>query len=135
MRPHLPHRPRGKEYTKVYELLRAALAQANKVGIATFVMRNKQYLTALRAENKVLVLQTLHWADEVRDPGQELPELPTRRARQAAVGQEIATVGWIPSMCAPDDPSVKSASSRRSPDRSRSQTRRRGRGARTGLMA
>ncbi|MFI1371895.1 Ku protein [Streptomyces longwoodensis] len=72
--------PRGKEYTEVYKLLRAALAEADKVGIATFVMRNKQYLTALRAEDSVLVLQTLHWADEVRDPGQELPELPTSRA-------------------------------------------------------
>ncbi|MET8585285.1 Ku protein [Streptomyces collinus] len=72
--------PRGKEYTKVYELLRAALAEGNKAGIATFVMRNKQYLTALRAEDKVLVLQTLHWADEVRDPGSELPELPSGRA-------------------------------------------------------
>ncbi|MET9118364.1 Ku protein [Streptomyces longwoodensis] len=72
--------PRGKEYTEVYELLRAALAEADKVGIATFVMRNKQYLTALRAEDSVLVLQTLHWADEVRDPEQELPELPSSRA-------------------------------------------------------
>ncbi|MFE2738530.1 Ku protein [Streptomyces sp. NPDC059349] len=62
--------PRGNEYTKVYELLRAALAEAGKAGIATFVMRGKQYLTALRAEDKLLVLQTLHWADEVRDPGQ-----------------------------------------------------------------
>ncbi len=72
--------PRGEEYDKVYELLRAALAEANKVGIATFVMRSKQYLTALRAEDNVLVLQTLHWADEVRDPGTELPELPSGRA-------------------------------------------------------
>lgn len=72
--------PRGKEYLKVYELLRAALADANKVGIATFVMRGKQYLTALRAEDKVLVLQTLHWADEVRDPRRELLELPSGRA-------------------------------------------------------
>lgn len=73
--------PRGAEYTKVYELLRAALAEAGKVGIATFVMRNKQYLTALRAEDDVLVLQTLHWADEVRDPGEELPELPSASER------------------------------------------------------
>ncbi|WP_436849439.1 Ku protein [Streptomyces massasporeus] len=72
--------PRRGEYTKVYELLRAALARSNRVGIATFVMRGKQYLTALRAEGKVLVLQTLHWADEVRDPGKELPELPSGRA-------------------------------------------------------
>jgi DNA end-binding protein Ku len=60
-RPHLLHRARGKEYPKVYELLRAALAEGNKAGIATFVMRNKEYLTALRAEDKVLVLQTLHF--------------------------------------------------------------------------
>lgn len=71
--------PRGEEYGKIYELLRAALKETGKVGIATFVMRNKQYLTALRAEDKVLVLQTLHWADEVRDPGRELPELPSGR--------------------------------------------------------
>ncbi|WP_405894539.1 hypothetical protein OG612_39045 [Streptomyces sp. NBC_01527] len=43
-------------------------------------MRGKQYLTALRGEDRLLVLQTLHWADEVRDPGQELPELPSGRA-------------------------------------------------------
>lgn len=72
--------PSGKEYTKVYQLLRAALEESGKAGIATFVMRGKQYLTALRAADKVLVLQTLHWADEVRDPAQELPELPSRRA-------------------------------------------------------
>ncbi|MFD5587291.1 Ku protein [Streptomyces sp. NPDC127063] len=72
--------PRGKEYAKVYELLRAALAEANKVGIATFVMRGKEYLTALRAEDKAVVLQTLHWADEVRDPRKELPDLPSGRA-------------------------------------------------------
>ncbi|MGV9288950.1 non-homologous end joining protein Ku [Streptomyces sp. NPDC003719] len=72
--------PRGKEYLKVYQLLHSALAEANKAGVATFVMRNKQYLTALRAENDVLVLQTLHWADEVRDPAKELPELPEGRA-------------------------------------------------------
>lgn len=69
--------PRGKDHAKVYGLLREALAEVGKAGIATFVMRGKQYLIALRADDKVLVLQTLHWADEVRDPGQELPELPS----------------------------------------------------------
>ncbi|MDT0611220.1 non-homologous end joining protein Ku [Streptomyces lancefieldiae] len=72
--------PRGKEYLKVYDLLRAALAETDKAGVATFVMRGRQYLTALRAEDRVLVLQTLHWADEVRDPVRELPELPSGRA-------------------------------------------------------
>ncbi|MEV7068584.1 Ku protein [Streptomyces collinus] len=95
--------PRGEEYTKVYELLRAALAQSNRVGVATFVMRGKQYLTALRAEDKVLVLQTLHWADEVRDPRKELPELPSGRASK---GKELEmALQLIDSLEGPWDPS------------------------------
>ncbi|MEU6687754.1 Ku protein [Streptomyces sp. NPDC046832] len=95
--------PRGKEYTKVYELLRAALARSNRVGVATFVMRGKQYLTALRAEDKILVLQTLHWADEVRDPGKELPELPSGRAGK---GKELdMALQLVDSLSGPWEPS------------------------------
>ncbi|MYT28651.1 MULTISPECIES: Ku protein [unclassified Streptomyces] len=80
--------PKAKEYTKVYELLRAALGQADKAGIATLVMRGKQYLVALRAQEDVLAMHTLHWADEVRDPHQELPYLPERRQ---ARGRDLDT--------------------------------------------
>ncbi|MBA2948208.1 non-homologous end joining protein Ku [Streptomyces himalayensis] len=68
--------PRGKEYAKVYQLLRTALEKSNRAGIATFVMRSKQYLTAVRAQPDVLVLQTMHWADEIRDPHETVPGLP-----------------------------------------------------------
>jgi DNA end-binding protein Ku len=95
--------PRGEEYTKVYELLRAALARTHMVGVATFVMRGRQYLTALRAEDKVLVLQTLHWADEVRDPREELPELPAGRAGK---GKELdMALQLIDSLSGPWEPS------------------------------
>ncbi|MFF3620774.1 Ku protein [Streptomyces sp. NPDC002467] len=61
--PHLlPQR------SKVYSLLEQALAKAGKAGIATFVMRQHEYLVALKAENGLLTLHTLHWADEIRDP-------------------------------------------------------------------
>ncbi|WP_306192293.1 MULTISPECIES: Ku protein [unclassified Streptomyces] len=94
--------PRGKEYLKVYELLLTALAQAGKAGIATFVMRNRQYLTALRADDGLLVLQTLHWADEVRDPGKELPELPSGHA---AKGKELdMAVQLVEALSGPWDP-------------------------------
>ncbi|WP_327686537.1 non-homologous end joining protein Ku [Streptomyces sp. NBC_00467] len=94
--------PRGKAYAKVYGLLRAALAQSDKAGIATFVMRNKQYLTALRAEDKILVLQTLHWADEVRDPGEELPDLPSGRTGK---GKELEmATQLIGTLSSPWDP-------------------------------
>ncbi|MEU1889604.1 Ku protein [Streptomyces pristinaespiralis] len=81
--------PQNKEYLKVYELLRAALERSQKAGIATFTMRNKEYLTALRAQDEVLVLHTMHWADEVRDPRRELDLLPDRRTKVG--GRELDT--------------------------------------------
>jgi DNA end-binding protein Ku len=93
--------PRGTEYTKVYELLRAAL-ESHKAGTATFVMRGKQHLTALRAEERLLVLQTLRWADEVRDPDKELPELPSRHAGK---GKELTlAIQLVDALSAPWDP-------------------------------
>lgn len=94
--------PKGEEYTKVYELLRSALEKENKTGIATFVMRGKQYLVALRAQESVLVLHTLHWADEVRDPHQELPVLPGRgeaKGKQLDTARQLIealSVDWNP---------------------------------------
>ncbi|MFI1648570.1 Ku protein [Streptomyces avidinii] len=70
--------PRGAEYGKVYSLLEQALSEAGKAGIATFVMRQHEYLVALKAENGILTLHTLHWADEIRDPKTEIDKLPGR---------------------------------------------------------
>ncbi|MEU6280987.1 Ku protein [Streptomyces sp. NPDC047028] len=81
--------PRGKEYLKVYELMRAALERSDKAGIATLTMRGKEYLTALRAQPNALVLHTLHWADEVRDPAGVVTDLPDRRSK--AGGRELRT--------------------------------------------
>ncbi|WP_324611180.1 Ku protein [Streptomyces sp. WM4235] len=68
--------PRVSEYGKVYSLLEQALAKAGKAGVATFVMRQHEYLVALKAENGLLTLHTLHWADEIRDPRKEIDNLP-----------------------------------------------------------
>ncbi|WP_335940635.1 non-homologous end joining protein Ku [Streptomyces sp. PTD5-9] len=76
--------PRGEQYDKVYALLQRALAESNKAGIATFVMRGREYLVALKAEDDLLTLHTLHWADEIRDPHQEVPGLPGETEPTAA---------------------------------------------------
>jgi DNA end-binding protein Ku len=68
--------PKGKEYAKVYALLEQALEHQGKAGIATFVMRNHEYLVAVKAEAGLLTLHTLHWADEIRDPHKEIDSLP-----------------------------------------------------------
>src|SRR4051812_13005717 len=53
--------PAKKEFAKPYALLTKAMTDSNRAGIATFVMRGKQYLTAVRARNGVLALETLYF--------------------------------------------------------------------------
>lgn len=53
---------------KPYVLLARAMEEAGKVAIGRFVMRNKQYTAALRAEDGRLIMSTLAYADEVVDP-------------------------------------------------------------------
>ena len=72
--------PSKEENAKVYALLASAMAATNRVAIATFVMRSKQYLAAIRAheDGQALALETLNYADEVRDPAESLDHLPER---------------------------------------------------------
>nr|WP_243787648.1 Ku protein [Saccharopolyspora gloriosae] len=62
--------PNAKENHRPYDLLRRAMEQTNQVGIATFVLRGKEYLTAVRADETALALNTLYFADEIREPGE-----------------------------------------------------------------
>ena len=48
---------------KAYALLVYAMEQADRVGIAKFVMRTKQYLAAMRAVDGHLMLSTMVYAD------------------------------------------------------------------------
>ena len=79
--------PQGEGADRSYLLLRAAMAATNKAGIATFVMRGKQYLGAVRAAADVLMLETMFFADEIRDPRSVLESLP---AGHAAANRELA---------------------------------------------
>lgn len=61
--------------TKAYRLLAATMEKMDRAGIATFVMRGKEYLVAILAENGILRAETLRFADELRSPEDvELPE-------------------------------------------------------------
>ncbi|MGI9643984.1 MAG: Ku protein, partial [Ilumatobacteraceae bacterium] len=53
---------------KPYVLLARAMEASGKVAIGRFVMRNKQYTAAIRAEDGRLVMSSLAYADEVVDP-------------------------------------------------------------------
>ena len=53
---------------KPYRLLVRALEETGKVGIAKVVIRNKQHLACLRPYDGLLVLETMYYADEIRQP-------------------------------------------------------------------
>jgi len=53
---------------KAYRLLAEVMEKNNQAGIATFVMRAKEYLVAIIAENGILRAETLRFEDELRKP-------------------------------------------------------------------
>jgi DNA end-binding protein Ku len=64
---------------KPYRLLVRALDQTGRVAIAKVVIRNKQHLAAIRPVNDTLVLETMYYADEVKQP-EEAPKPQVRPA-------------------------------------------------------
>jgi DNA end-binding protein Ku len=56
------------ESTKAYRLLAKVMEDSGRAGIATFVMRGKEYLVAIIAENGILRAETLRFVDEIRTP-------------------------------------------------------------------
>ncbi|MFN6943896.1 MAG: Ku protein [Cytophagaceae bacterium] len=64
-----------KNATKPYALLREALRKTKKVGIATFVLRNKEYIAVIKPLDDVIVINILRYEADIRDPKQlSLPD-------------------------------------------------------------
>jgi DNA end-binding protein Ku len=94
--------PAKEEYGRSYGLLLQAMEKTNRAGVATFVMRGKEYLTAVRAGDGLLVLNTLLVPADIRDPAQELkslPEITTARGKELDMAVnliESMTDEWRP---------------------------------------
>lgn len=94
--------PRGKGTDRAYALLRQAMNETGKVGIATLIMRDKEHLVAVRPREDVLILETLYFAEEIRDPSEELDSLPeaeTFAGRELDVAKKLVeslTTDWKP---------------------------------------
>ena len=60
---------------KAYKLLAETMKKEALAGVATFVMRGKEYLVAIFPENGILRAETMRFADEIRSPNEiDLPE-------------------------------------------------------------
>src|SRR4051795_10210743 len=65
----------GAGGAKPYRLLLEAMAETNKVAIATVVIRSKQHLVAIRPQGDVLGMATMLFEDEIVDP-ERIEEIP-----------------------------------------------------------
>jgi DNA end-binding protein Ku len=85
---------------RAYWLLHAAMAEAGRVAIGRFVMRTKEYLVAIRPTNLGLLLETMYFADEVRDPADlhfGEPAEPAERELETALRLvDSLTTEWEP---------------------------------------
>jgi DNA end-binding protein Ku len=89
---------------KGYALLRAVLRDTGRVAIAKVVIRTKEYLCAVMAKGDLLVLETLRYAYELRDPAElDVPEddlealgLTKPEITMAEQLIEAMTTGWQP---------------------------------------
>jgi DNA end-binding protein Ku len=74
---------------KVYSLLVKAMEDSELAAIAKFVMRDRQYLGALRVREGTITLEQLHFADEVRSATEIRPKLARVEKRELEMAQQL----------------------------------------------
>ena len=81
--------PADDDGKQAYQLLLSAMEDRERVGIGTVVMRNKQYLAAVRPLDGALAMSTMRFADEVVARS-EVDGVPTRRSKPEAKALKLA---------------------------------------------
>jgi DNA end-binding protein Ku len=98
MRPYYLEPQRGGDHA--YALLRDVLAESGKAGIAKVVMKSRQHLAALKANGDVLVLELMHFADELTDySGLNIPKSAKAGKREVEMARLLVdqmTAKWDP---------------------------------------
>jgi DNA end-binding protein Ku len=83
--------PADDAAARTYRLLVDAMNDTGKAAIGRFVMRTKEYLAAVRPSNGYLVLETLYFADEVRDPAAVIGPIPDVKvgSRELTIARQL----------------------------------------------
>ncbi len=79
-----------KDAGKSYNLLRDALKKTEKLGVATFVMRQRENLCLVGVYKDALVLHIIRFAHEIRDPGEM--KLPSTKVSKKEVDMAISLI-------------------------------------------
>jgi DNA end-binding protein Ku len=87
---------------KAYRILMEALAERDMVGLARVAIREREYPATLRTEDGVIVMETMYWPDEIREPAfEQLDEDIEVRAEEVKMAEMI-----IDNLTAPFDPAA-----------------------------
>lgn len=79
-----------KTAAKPYALLQKTLEKTGRVAIAKFALRDRERLVSVRPLDGVLLLNTLHWPDEIRDSGDlDVPTDVTVSSKEVAMAQTL----------------------------------------------
>jgi DNA end-binding protein Ku len=74
-----------KTGVKAYRILEKALATKNMVGLAKVAIREREYLATLRAEDGIILMETMYWPDEIREPAFESLDAEEQEVRDEEV--------------------------------------------------
>lgn len=89
-----------KSGEKAYALLRDALKKTKRVGIAKVVIKSRQHLAAVKPQTNMIVLELMHFADELIEPADlQIPAKPGVAARELEMATDLIdrmTDKWDP---------------------------------------
>ena len=79
-----------KPAMKAYALLRDALESSGKVGVTTFVLRNKEGLAILKPYKNVIVLNRIRFSQEIREPSElKLPPVSKTKTKEMDMANKL----------------------------------------------
>lgn len=79
-----------KSGAKAYALLRDALMKTGKVGVTSFVLRNRESLAILKPYGKAIVLNKIRFEEEIREPeGLNLPASEKARSKELDMANKL----------------------------------------------
>lgn len=79
----------GKGGERAYAVLGEAMRAHGLLAVAKVTLRQREHLAALRADDSILALETLHWPDEIRIPDFETGPATAATAEQVAMAEQL----------------------------------------------
>lgn len=92
----------AKGGTKSYALLREALKKTKKVGVASFVLRNREHLVLIKPYGNMLLLNQLRYYDEIRD-SKELKLPAKKNIKKKELDLAITLIDQLSTKFKPED--------------------------------